>query len=112
MPEWPEDALHTVSKKFIASMNLPQRRSVETNDSEERSAPQPSEHVDDVVASQIELDEFQSNLVRMTIYLYDTVKSTSKRYIFKQKIFSSVDRTLRTFTHFKGIQRIRDAIAT
>lgn len=72
MAEWPEDALHTVAKKFIVSMNLPRR-------CDDESTLQTNDNDDAVDASRIELNELQLKLARMAIYLYESVKIASKR---------------------------------
>lgn len=82
--------MHSVAKKFIVSMNLPRRRTDETNEAEEEATQQVKDHDNDneADASQIELDEFQSKLARMVIYLYNSVKTASKWYVFKNNFTS------------------------
>lgn len=79
MAEWPPDALHSVAKKFIASMNLPRAGNDETIDVDEQSTQLANDHDDEIDASRLELSEFQLKLARMAIYLYDSVKIANER---------------------------------
>lgn len=83
MTGWPEDALHSVAKKFIASMKLLRCRNDESNDAEVQSPQQTNDNDEELDGSQIELNEFQLKLARMSIYLYDSTINASKRYVLK-----------------------------
>lgn len=63
-------------------MKLLRCRNDVSNDAEVQS-PQQADNDEELDGSQIELNEFQLKLARMSIYLYDSTINASKRYGLK-----------------------------